>query len=1074
MLAGVIGGSAAYYRSAAASARQEAEAAVLAVGQLKARSIAAWRTERAADAATVSDDPFLADAFARFLSGSLSATGVTALRSRFDALVRHYHWSDILAVDASGRLRLSLSGRTEGGAVFGEALRAGLADGRPTVADLHVCDYSSKPHVSWVAPLGVSDTGEALAAVVLVADPDEFLYPYLQSWPVPSETAETLLVRHDGDGVLVLNELRHRAGTTLSHKVPLAGSELQAAFAVRGGAGSVRGPDYRGVSVIAAVLPVPDSPWFVISKVDETEALAGWHVRATLVIALMIGLAGLTLASGLSVWRRAERDHFEEMLRSEAVRRAAGIRHDVTLRAIGDAVITTDAEGRVDLLNPIAETLLGWSQDEAIGRPLGDVFRVIDERTRQPVEDPVGLVYRRGRVVGLANHSLLIARDGTERPIADSAAPIHDEERQAVAGVVLVFRDQTKERSSQRALEESEKRYRRLFESAWVGILLIEHATGRILDANPRAEILLGSSQAQLIGSRVWELSAMRAVVNSEAAYAGVQAHEFRFMSDVPVVPHQGHPFDAEVVFTRYQVDQVSVVHCTIRDISEQKRHTAERDRLMAAIEQSGEGVVITDPRGVIQYVNPAFSDMTGYPREEVVGRTPSILKSGTHDAAFYQDLWGTISGGRGWTGRLVNRRKDGSLYTEETTISPVSDGSGRIVNYVAVKRDITRQLSMEAQLAQAQKLESVGRLAGGVAHDYNNMLGVILGRADLALRRTAESDPIREDLDEILKAASRSAAVTRQLLAFARRQAITPRVLDLNDTVEGMLKMLRRLIGEDIELRWLPCGGLWPVLMDPSQVDQILANLCVNARDAITDVGLVTIETDNVDFDEDDCAGRPGFTPGSYVRLSVSDTGCGMDQETLRRIFEPFFTTKEPGKGTGLGLATVYGIVKQNQGFVNVYSEPGNGTTFAIYLPRTSGRVDEPDARADAPVTSGHGETVLLVEDEEAILTLTSAMLTRLGYRVLTAATPGEAERIAAANTLDLVISDVVMPDMNGRDLIDRLRRGRPDVKHLFMSGYTSDIIAHRGIVDGHTRFLQKPFTLSTLAAAVRAALDA
>jgi two-component system cell cycle sensor histidine kinase/response regulator CckA len=390
-------------------------------------------------------------------------------------------------------------------------------------------------------------------------------------------------------------------------------------------------------------------------------------------------------------------------------------------------------------------------------------------------------------------------------------------------------------------------------------------------------------------------------------------------------------------------------------------------------------------------------------------------------------------------------------------------------------KRAEEEKAKLQDQLLQSQKMESVGRLAGGVAHDFNNMLGVILGHAEMAMEQVDPAQPLHADLQEIRTAANRSADLTRQLLAFARKQTISPRVLDMNETVEGILKMLRRLIGEDIHLAWLPGVNLWPVKMDPSQIDQVLANLCVNARDAIAGVGKVTIETGHVAFDEAYCADHAGFAPGEYVLIAVSDDGCGMDKETLSHLFEPFFTTKEIGKGTGLGMAMVYGIVKQNSGFINVYSEPDQGTTFRIYLPRHIGKAEPARTEGAAePVMRGR-ETVLVVEDEPALLELNRLMLEKQGYRVLTAGTPGEAIRVAGEHTgeIHLLMTDVVMPEMNGRDLAREMLSLYPNLKRLFMSGYTANVIAHHGVLDAGVHFIQKPFSIKDLAARVREALD-
>jgi PAS domain S-box-containing protein len=385
------------------------------------------------------------------------------------------------------------------------------------------------------------------------------------------------------------------------------------------------------------------------------------------------------------------------------------------------------------------------------------------------------------------------------------------------------------------------------------------------------------------------------------------------------------------------------------------------------------------------------------------------------------------------------------------------------------------KRASLEGQLFQAQKMESVGRLAGGVAHDYNNMLSVIIGYTELAMDKVGPDEPLHNDLKEILSAAHRSSEITRQLLAFARKQTIAPKVLDLNDMVESMLKMLRRLIGEDIVLAWRPRAELWPIKIDPAQIDQILANLCVNARDAIVGVGNITIETGNTNLDEIYCAEYRETVPGDYVFLAVSDDGHGMDQETMKKVFDPFFTTKALGKGTGLGLSTVYGIAKQNHGFVNIYSEPQRGTTVKIFLPRHRGQLA--DAHDDHPleIPLSRGETVLIVEDDASILKLGTKMLKVLGYSVLGASTPGKALDVAVsyAEEIQLLITDVIMPEMNGRELAERLQAHYPGLKILFMSGYTANIIAHQGVLDEGLWFIQKPFSRRDLAHRVREVLD-
>ncbi|MEI6521725.1 MAG: ATP-binding protein [bacterium] len=384
-------------------------------------------------------------------------------------------------------------------------------------------------------------------------------------------------------------------------------------------------------------------------------------------------------------------------------------------------------------------------------------------------------------------------------------------------------------------------------------------------------------------------------------------------------------------------------------------------------------------------------------------------------------------------------------------------------------------QIKLEVQLQQAQKMESIGRLAGGVAHDFNNMLQVILGNAYLAMEDVPADSSIYESLSEIKESAERSADLTQKLLIFARKQVVIPKVIDLNDTVEKMVKMLGRLIGEDVDLTWLPGTDLWHVKIDSSQVDQILANLCVNARDAIVDIGKITIETENRTLDYDFCKGHVGCSPGEYVCVSVSDNGCGIDKENLKHIFEPFFTTKEIGKGTGLGLATVYGAVKQNNGFIYAYSEPAVGTTFKIYFPRYYDEEELAEKKImEQPVPIGH-ETILLVEDELIISRLVQRMLSHLGYQVFAANTTKEAISLAEehANGIDLLITDVIMPDMNGHDLAQYLLERYSKMKSLFMSGYTADVIARHGVLEEGIHFLQKPFSEKELAIKIREVLE-
>jgi len=487
------------------------------------------------------------------------------------------------------------------------------------------------------------------------------------------------------------------------------------------------------------------------------------------------------------------------------------------------------------------------------------------------------------------------------------------------------------------------------------------------------------------------------------------------------------------------------------------------------------DGIFVANEKGDYIDVNDAACRITGYSREEllamkIVDLFPEDAKDDS-ERHFRNVVTSGIS-----SGELPFIRKDGARRFWSVDAVKLSE-----TRFLGFSKDITeRKLAEEekeklrTQLFQAQKMESVGRLAGGVAHDFNNMLGVILGYLEISLEDMEPSHALYNNLKAIEKAAIYSVDLTKQLLAFARKQTISPKLLDLNDTIAGMLKMLRRLIGEDINLVWIPGIKPWKVMMDPVQVDQILANLCVNARDSISGNGKITIEMKNITFDDMWCNTHPGFNPGDYVVISVSDNGCGMDRDVLEHIFEPFFTTKELGKGTGLGLATVYGIVRQNNGFINVYSEPEMGSTFNIYLPGVMEKAVETKKSRDEKAPPGKGETVLLVEDDENLLDMTKLMLKKLGYTVLAAKSPVEAINIGdeCKGNIDILMTDVVMPEMNGRELSEKLLARYPNIKCLFMSGYTADVIAHHGVLEEGVKFIQKPFSKKDLAGKLREVL--
>ncbi len=585
-----------------------------------------------------------------------------------------------------------------------------------------------------------------------------------------------------------------------------------------------------------------------------------------------------------------------------------------------------------------------------------------------------------------------------------------------------------------------------------------------------------GWSREELLGTTIArirdpsELPSLRKVIKlvGDGPYrAGVWRHRAK----------DGREILADITAHRMEYEGRPCMFIAAVDVTERKKSEERVLTLSRAVEQSPSSIVITDTAGTIQFVNPQFCRVTGYGREEVLGRNPRMLKSGAHPPEFYAGLWRTISAGREWRGEMQNRRKDGTLYWESATISPVHDGEGRVTHFVAVKEDITGTKVLEEQLRQAQKMEAVGRLAGGVAHDFNNLLTVIGGFSELAMNRMEADDPRRPLLAEVRKAADRAAGLTRQLLAFSRRQILQPVVLDMNEAVTGMEKMLRRLVEEDVEIDLRLDAGLHRVLADPGQLEQAVMNLCVNARDAMPNGGRIRITTRNVEVASGTASAGAGANPGPHACIEVEDSGSGMTPDVLAHIFEPFFTTKPQGKGTGLGLPMVYGFVRQSGGALEVDSVPGRGSLFRVLLPAASAAhaAGGPGGRHIPEALRG-SETILVVEDEPAVAEIAARSLRDAGYEVLVANAPEEALRAAADHRGDirLLLTDVVMPGIDGREVAALVTGLRPGIRVLFMSGYTDDIIGHHGILDAGIAFLSKPFHPAALCAKVREVLDA
>lgn len=944
---GFIFGCVRLYQSQKTATVKDAMEDLTAIASLKAKQLSDWRKERIADVNVFSDRLELLENIRSILTDSAVEPGEKTVK-QFKNIVNFYNYQNLKIFYPDGTQRWSLNKeKCSCKNVIKEAIDQAFLSGKPQFTELHYEENeiaTANPHLGVIGPI-FTDDGKPLGAVTLVTDASKFLFPLIEQWPVPSKTAETLLFKVENNQILFLNNLRHKPDTALKLKINLDQTEIIAVKVAHGRIGFMSGKDYRGVSVIAETLAIEDSPWYMVAKVDYDEAFAHWQFISKLLFALMLLATILALFLGLFLQQREKEISKGLISRAESAQYLAEQRNSVTLKSIGDAVIVTDEHSRVELMNGVAENLTGWRETDAIGRPIDEVFKIYNAQTGLPAELPVKRVLETGKVVGLANHTKIVSKNGEEFQIEDSGAPIKEENGQ-ISGVVIVFRDVSETYRITEKLRLNEQRLRQLLKNSPMIIFSLHPHDFKATWVSPNVEKILGYSVDECLAPNWWENhlypdDRAQALATSKKLFdTGELSHEYRMFL------------------------------------------------------QNGEIIWVED----------------------------------------HQKL--------------------------------VSDENGKPLEIIGAMHDISEKRNLEIQLLQAQKMEAVGRLAGGIAHDFNNMLQFILGTAELAMETLNPDSNEYHDFQEIHRVGKRSADLTRQLLGFARKQAVMPKLLDLNDAVGGMLKMLQRLIGEDICLQWLPSKESIKVRIDPSQLDQILANLSVNARDAISGTGTITIETKSVEIDDSYCESNPEAVPGNFAQLSFSDNGMGMDAETLSKLFEPFFTTKKLGQGTGLGLATIYGIIKQNLGFINVYSEKGHGATFKIYFPLVAGEASPKEQAVSNEPPVGGSERILLVEDEIDILKHEKKILEKLGYRVFATSSPLMALKMAEElQNIDLLLTDVIMPEMNGRELSEQIMAKFPQTRVLFMSGYTAEVISSHGVLKPDMNFIQKPFSTRSLA---------
>ncbi|MBK8478835.1 MAG: PAS domain S-box protein [Opitutaceae bacterium] len=1381
---GILAGGLWLYHTQEQHMRESAEKELLSVARLKVKQIADWRADQLGEGDELTAGGFFGAGVTRWLDDH-SAEGAEQIRNRFRALQLHYEYRDVTLVDPQGTPRLSLSGQLkplppEAASALAEALHLR----RSVLTDLHTDGYAL-PHIGIVAPLFARNGQGAapIGAVLCISEARHFLYPLIQSWPTPSETAETLLVRREGDSVLFLNDLRHQPTTALGLRIPLTQTDLPAVMAVLGQEGIVHGRDYRGVDVVSALKAIPDSRWFMVAKMDTAETFAAWRTRSLLILLLLAALVALSGGLVFIVWQRNQKAHYRALYESEAARRTSEARHGITLKSIGDAVIATDEKGRVELLNPAAEHLTGWRHAEACGRPVGEVFRIINEATRQPVESPVTQVLREGTVVGLANHTLLLAKDGSERPIADSGAPLRDEQNRII-GVVLVFRDQSAERASQEALRQSEEHFRLLYEQSPVGYQSLD-ADGRLLEVNAAWLKLLGYQREEVLGRWFGDF----------LAPGGAALFRERF----PLFKAQGEVREAEFTFARKDGTLVTTsidgliahdsggsfkqTHCVLHDVTARKRTENELHRLNRALRllsrfneelvrvtdesvlrqaacrlaveaggyrmawvgfaednegksvrpvaqdgfdegylasaqitwadtERGQGPVGTairtgqpvvlhdipaaptfapwreaamrqgyacaiaiplrendhcfgslnfysaeqdsfDPQevkllselandlaygiialrhraertraeqevresetrfrravldapipillhaedGQILQASQSWYETTGYAPEELrtiadwteraygerketvqadidalykldqrkhegdytirtktgatriwefssapLGRLPdgrrlvismaldvtarraaehqlrqqAALLDAANDAIYVRGLDHTLTYWNNGAVRLYGCPRSAALGRKITEIAAVDakalaaahaavldqgnwvgelrktsqagkefivfcrwtllrDDEGQPKEILAINTDVTEQRQLESNFLRAQRMEALGTLVGGIAHDLNNILTPILMAAPL-LRETVDNPECSELLDTVQSCAQRGANIIGQLLTFARGKPGARVPQPVRHLLREIGKIIEETFPKNIHLVVDVPADLRPVLGDATQIHQALLNLCVNARDAMPAGGTLTLKAQNMILTAAEAAQLSGGRPGSFVCLTVSDTGMGIAADHLDRIFDPFFTTKEVGQGTGLGLATVLGIVRGHDGFIRVESRLGQGTTFALHIPSASDSAPAGAPPRPSLPPRAEGELILIVDDEADVCTVVQRTLERHGYRVI-ATDEGNAALelfVRHQDEIRAVVTDMMMPGMDGPALVRALRQLNLRCPILGMTGLSERPATKEVEALAPSVLLSKPLAGPELLAALHRALAA
>ncbi len=1092
---------------------------LVAVAELQARQLAEWRAERSGDARVVCENRHLAEWMGDFLRDPTPERRRDVLEWMSSRQV-NYRYESVLLFDEHGALRLSLNrGGEDSTEAVRSAVREALGAREIVFGELHRVEPSNDIDANIAAPLLRRRGGDTVCVGVMVfrIDAEDFLYPYLQSPAIKTKTGESIIVRREGDDVLYLSKLRDRPDAAVLLRKPMSDSLLPAAMAVAGRQGIVEGKDYRGEEVMAALCPIAGSPWFLIAKIDRHEVLAPAYALGRMIAAEAVALILLALVGAGWLWRGRQAAFYRRQYVAESkisrlsrvhamlsginqaivrIRDRQQLLGEACRIAVGDGGFALSSIGLVhrgdDQLEPIVirqtSANSAWSpvqREEALEN---------NELTQRVVHERKHFVFNRlepdappmqwqvcARQHGFRSAAAFPLRSGTDVlgviSLYSEETNVFDEGEVALLDELssdLGFAIEVLE--ARRAQEQTEEKLRGLFESDIIGILFGD-VHGNILDANRKFLEVVGYSAEELKAGR------MRWVDITPPEYLLAESAKLREARRTGSCP----PFEKEYIRKDGSRVPVLVGYTLVGPSREQSvafvldlttQHQAEEKvrQLSRAVEQSPVSIVITDAAGKIEYVNRKFSEATGYSPAEVLGNNPRILKGGSKSKEEYRELWDTISAGREWRGEFINKKKDGSLFTEYASISPVSNGDQRITHFVAVKEDITERKALEERLRQAQKMESIGTLAGGIAHDFNNILGIVLGHASL-LEQTGDDRARRaSSIQAVQQAVDRGARLVRQILTFARKTEILVEPVNLNEIIGELVRMMQETFPKTISFGADLDPRIGAIEGDRTQLHQTILNLCVNARDAMPSGGSLSVTTRSIGGSVVR-AQFPEAAGENYVHVCVADTGSGMDEATRLRIFEPFFTTKDPGKGTGLGLAVVHGIVRSHAGFIAVDSAPGRGAAFHLYFPVPGGGMSVSAAAEEEQCDEPGGkETVLIVEDEEALRDLLTMLLTGKGYTVLTANDGHEGVRLYSEmqKEIAIVVSDIGLPGLDGTGAYRRMREIHPGVKVILASGFLEPKSRADMAAAGVRGFIHKPYSSGEILRKIREVLDA